>query len=70
MNKKEHKLIDIAIMASFSDGCRPVAVKSDTRKAIIQLIVLMEGSIKVVDKVMDGLTFEYPENKSKKHLVH
>ena len=70
MSKEEYKLIDIAIMASFNDGCRAVAVKPATRKAILNLIAQIEGSIKVVDKVMDGLTFEYPENKSKKHLVH
>lgn len=60
METIQTKLIDFTIIGKFDDGkCRLFAIKPETRKAILNLIVLMENNIRVVDNPIEGVDIEF-----------
>lgn len=65
MKKNNPKLNDIAIVAICDDGCHAMAVKEETRKAILNLIALSEGTIKIIETTIEGLIVEYPKDAVK-----
>lgn len=59
VKKKQPKIIDLAIVAAFDDGkCRHVVAEAKEVNAILNLLVVMNGSIKVIDKEIEGITIE------------
>lgn len=57
------KLIDIGIIASFSDGnCRQVLINPEMEELILNIISNSKNGIQVLDKIIDGVTI----GKSKK----
>ena len=59
---KNPKLQDILVLASFDDNkVRQVLCSKRTREVILDLIVLAETSIKVIDKPIEGIEFNYGE---------
>jgi hypothetical protein len=58
--KEQPKLIDIILIAKFTDNkCRQLAVKPETRKAILELIAIYEGEIRAIEEPINRVDFEY-----------
>ena len=62
MAKKEPKLKHIVIIGNFDDGnCRQVLINPKTQDVVLSAIVACEGSVRVLDKVIDNIDIEIPE---------
>lgn len=62
MAKKEPKLKHIVIIGKFDDGnCRQVLINPKTENVVLSAIVACEGSVRVLDKVIDNIDIEIPE---------
>ena len=56
------KLQDILVLASFDDNkVRQVFCSKRTREVILDLIMLAETNIKIIDKPIEGIEFNYGE---------
>jgi hypothetical protein len=62
MAKKEPKLKHIVIVGKFDDDkCRQVLINPKTQDVVLSAIVACEGSVRVLDKVIDNIDIEIPE---------
>lgn len=59
--KEDPKLETIVVIGKFDDGkCRQVLINDGTQDAVLSCIALCEGSIRVHEKIIDGIDITEP----------
>ena len=67
VNKKIHRMVKIrrmVIIAEIQGKCYSLLVTKKTQDAILTLIELSEGAIKVLDEAIEGIVIQEPDEEN------